>query len=409
MEKNGKLYSCDYCNYSTRANSGFNKHLTTQKHIRLKQMCNNGSLNNLSHTCNICNYTTSVLQHYTKHLLTKKHLNMKNTQKMESPKIANIETESAPQKLLKQRRISYVCNDCQFYSIDKTNYGIHCLTQKHKIKMEKKEKENETGTETEPECPNTNEASCSYENESDEKKMVDYLTNTNHSSNNIIIDKNVLIDILKQGNDFKQMFVEHIKQTDDFKNIIINQTNKLTHLGSKENTIIHNTNCNNNTRFNLNFFLNEQCKDAMNMNEFIESLEIGIEDLEYVGKHGYINGITKIVANSLSQLGVYKRPIHCTDLKREIIHIKDEDQWKKDNETHEITNKMIEKVTYKNLKLVSPWQKQNPKCEILDSPEYNLWWNIAKQSNGGGDISKNVNQVLKNVAKTVYVDKNDIN
>jgi len=106
-------------------------------------------------------------------------------------------------------------------------------------------------------------------------------------------------------------------------------------------------------------------------------------------------------------LGIYKRPIHCTDLKREIIHIKEEDKWKKDNEEHEMTNKMIEKVAYKNLKLVSPWQKKHPECQVLDSPEYNLWWNIAKQSNGGSDVDKNVNQVLKNISKMVYIDKNE--
>lgn len=362
--KNLSDLSCENCNYNTSSKKDFDKHLSTRKHMRLH------SGNKIEYICKKCDYNTSIMQNYEKHLLTRKHAKMKNTKKMENnigiiPNNKNCCNYPLPY-------VSYICEPCEYSSGDKTNYAKHCLTKKH--------------IRNHP------------------SKIASELPHDD-ASDTITIDKTILLELLKQGNDFKQMFVDHIKQTDDFKSIIIDQNNKFA-LSAKGNTIITNTNCNN--HFNLNFFLNEQCKDAMNINEFIESIEIGIDDLEYVGKHGYINGITKIVTNNLTQLGVYKRPIHCSDLKREIIHIKDEDQWKKDNETHEMTNKMIEKVTYKNLKLVSPWQKQHPKCEVLDSPEYNLWWNIAKQSNGGTDIHKNVNQVLKNITKSVYIDKTDI-
>jgi hypothetical protein len=381
MEKNGKKwkkYSCEFCTYTTSRKKDYDKHVSTRKHEKMGTLYEkNGKSHTVLHQCDACGYNTSVSQNYEKHILTRKHTKMENATKSNTFS-HQPETEEKPEK----KYVFYNCIECNFNTKDKTNYGKHCLTKKHIQNIENIEKrKSEIVEQPIPniELPNMN------------------ITEPNDNSNNIVIDKNMFFELLKQGNDFKQMFLQHIEQT-----------NKLVDIHSKGNTIINNNNTNCNNRFNLSLFLNEQCKDAMNINEFIESIEIGIDDLEYVGKHGYISGITKIVTNSLNQLGIYKRPIHCTDLKREIIHIKEEDKWKKDNEEHEMTNKMIEKVAYKNLKLVSPWQKKHPECQVLDSPEYNLWWNIAKQSNGGSDVDKNVNQVLKNISKMVYIDKNEI-
>ena len=383
MEKNGKklkIFSCEFCTYTTSHKKDYDKHVSTRKHEKMGTLYEkNGKSQYFLHRCDACNYSTSVSQNYEKHILTRKHT------KMELSNNSNTlshqpDTEDKSEK----KYVFYNCIECNFNTKDKTNYGKHCLTKKHIQNIQKN---------------NSEMVESSIFNTEGSTIETSIIAEHSDNSNNIVIDKNMFFELLKQGNDFKQMFLEHIEQT-----------NKLVDINLKGNTVINNnnnnTNCNN--RFNLNLFLNEQCKDAMNINEFIESIEIGIDDLEYVGKHGYISGITKIVTNSLNQLGIYKRPIHCTDLKREIIHIKEEDKWKKDNQEHEMTNKMIEKVAYKNLKLVSPWQKKHPEYQVLDSPEYNIWWNIAKQSNGGSDVDKNVNQVLKNISKNVYIDKNEI-
>lgn len=319
-------------------------------------------INNL-YTCVCCSYVSRIKCDYKKHLLTKKH-------GRNSKLPIHIEDHDAD---IKKIEPSYVCINCDFKTNDKKDYTRHMHTQKHK----------ERNNELENIICQENAQTTSSE-----------IPKIDLSNEKITIDKDILLELIKQSNDFKQLMID--------------QNAKLFELAEKRNTTINNTNTNTNctnNRFNLNFFLNEQCKDAMNINDFIDSIEIGFNELEYVGKHGYINGITKIVSDSLKQIGLYKRPIHCTDLKREIIHIKDKDEWKKEDETHEITNKMIDIVSNKNLRLVGPWQKEHPQYEVLDSPEYVIWWNIAKQVNSNFD--KNTSQILKNITKIVHVDKVD--
>ena len=317
--------------------------------------------------CICCNYITRIKCDYNKHLLTRKHdKNSKRTITEDIPiKKEECVKEASAEEIDYRKIILYTCCNCDFKTNDKKDYNRHINTQKHK--------------ERNSQCSETN----TNENENSE------ITNIDSSNEKITIDKNILLELIKQSNDFKQLMID--------------QNAKLLELAEKRNTTINN-NCNNN-RFNLNFFLNEQCKDAMNINDFIDSIEIGFDELEYVGKHGYINGITKIVSDSLKQIGLYKRPIHCTDLKREIIHIKDQDEWKKEDDNHEITNKMIDTLSTKNLRLVGSWQKEHPEYAILDSPEYYIWWNIAKQANAHFD--KNTAQILKNITKIVHVDKID--
>jgi hypothetical protein len=226
-----------------------------------------------------------------------------------------------------------------------------------------------------------------------------------NEENNILIDKDLFFIIIKNNQDL-------LKDNQEFKNMMIEQNKQMIELSrntgknTTNNTIINTIN--NNQKFNLNFFLNEQCKDAMNLSDFIDSIDVSLQDLEYVGEHGYVNGITKIIMDNLNQLDLYKRPIHCTDLKREVIHIKDNDKWEKDTEDNEKMRKFIASVGRKNSDLVHPWQLKNPEYEILDSPKYNQWLRLAMRSNEYSKEQKNHEAILRNIAKKIYIDKNEI-
>jgi hypothetical protein len=210
------------------------------------------------------------------------------------------------------------------------------------------------------------------------------------------ISPHLVIEIMKQNN----MLME---QNQEFKSLIIEQNSKFMEL--KQNVIVNNTTNNN---FNLNVFLNEKCKDAISMIDFVNSLQVGTMDVEYTGVHGYVEGITKIFIDGLKQLDVYKRPIHCTDLKRETLYIKEDESWEKDNQEKTKFKKAIGTVVRKNMLQIKRWQEENPRCNILDSNEYVLHMSIMRQSLGGGNQEKtdrNNEKIIKNIAKQVVVDR----
>ena len=322
--------------------------------------------------CNNCNYITTNKKDYNKHLLTKKHK-------------------------LTLDGINFQCNKCCYITKCNQDYEKHLSSKKHKSNNGE-----QTNIVNDYSCKKCNKyyanrqslwrhsKNCIYIEENEENQL--------DENESIVVNKNTFIELLKQNNEFKDFILE---QNKEFNNRFIEQNNKIIELSQKENIVYNTTN-----HFNLNFFLYEKCKDAINMKEFIESIKLDFEDLEYVGCHGYIDGITKIFIDELKQLDLYKRPIHCTDLKREIIHIKEDNEWIKDNEEHTNIKKVVEYVADKNLKMLALWQKEHPESAILDSRMYNMWLNIAKHSiNPMDKYDKNNMEVVRNIVKNVYINK----
>ena len=223
-------------------------------------------------------------------------------------------------------------------------------------------------------------------------------------------DISVIFEILKQNKDFKELLVEQTekmmelnKQNNDFKELLVEQNEKIIDLAGK----IGNTTNNNhikkqNNNFNLNFFLNETCKNAITLDDFVESLQINTQTAEYVGKHGFINGITNIFMNGLKELDVHMRPIHCTDAKRETMYIKGA-EWEKDDETNPKMKAAITDVSNKNLKQYPVWIEENPDSKIVGTDKYEEQLKIMM---GMLDIRTNKEQIIKNIAKQVVIDKN---
>ena len=286
---------------------------------------------------------------------------------------------------------NFVCESCDYVTSRKSQYDRHLSTPKHK---------NTTNTtiNTTNLVPKSSEnfiCECGkeYKHHSslwNHKKKCDlkYFTEPNDES----VDKDKLILMLIKQNS------ELIKETSEFKNmmmeVIKNGTHNTTHTNSHNKT------------FNLQFFLNETCKDAMNIMDFVDSIKLQLSDLENVGKLGYVDGISKIIVSNLNSLDETKRPVHCTDSKREVMYVKDEDKWEKENETKVKLRKAIKYVAHKNTKMLSEFRTKNPDCLKSSSKVSDQYNKLVFEALGGkGDNdSEKEDKIIKNIAKEVTID-----
>ena len=205
--------------------------------------------------------------------------------------------------------------------------------------------------------------------------------------------------LIKENSEFKQLLIEQNKQ-------MIEQNTQILAVAKKSNNT-NNINSNNTNSFNLNVFLNETCKNAMNIMDFVSQLQVGIKDLEETGRLGFSEGISKIFINGLKQIDIIDRPIHCSDFKREILYIKDKNQWSKDDEQKTLTN-AIKHVAHKNMKQISAWTKTHSEFNNSSSKENDKYLKIVSESMSGSsqeESDNNYNKIIKNIVKETIIDK----
>ena len=172
---------------------------------------------------------------------------------------------------------------------------------------------------------------------------------------------------------------------------------------SHNNTNSMNTNCHNNS-FSMNVFLNEQCKDAMNMKDFVNSIQLNLTDLENVERDGYVKGMSNILIDNLQKTDVYKRPVHCSDVKRETLYVKDDDEWEQDGPDHPKMVNAVLAVEHKNVALVNEWAKAHPLCMNSNTRENERYMKLSKAATDG-EKEGNIAKVIRRVAKNVAIDK----
>jgi len=209
------------------------------------------------------------------------------------------------------------------------------------------------------------------------------------------ITPELLIDLIKQNKELQQTLVEQNKT-------IVELVNKS---GINNNFINSN---NNNKTFNLQLFLNETCKDAINLTDFINQIQLSITDLEETGKLGYAEGISKVFIKNLNDIDFTQRPIHCSDFKRDILYIKNDNQWNKDDDHKTNLSNAINRVANKNIKQIHEWQKLNPKYNDTDSKQNDKYMKIVLNSMSGSTLEEqknNINKIIKNVTKEVVIKK----
>ncbi len=178
-------------------------------------------------------------------------------------------------------------------------------------------------------------------------------------------------------------------------------------MSNSNNTINANTinaNTTNNNSFNMNVFLNEQCKDAMNMKDFVNSIQLNLTDLENVGNLGYVKGMSNILIDNLQKMDVYKRPVHCSDVKRDTLYVKENNEWERDGPDHPKMVNAVLAVEHKNVALVSEWAKANPRCMNSNTRENERYMKLSKAATDG-EKEGNIAKVIKRVAKNVAIDK----
>ena len=281
----------------------------------------------------------------------------------------------------------YHCDKCEYICSKKYNWFRHLSSNKHKMPL-----------------------SDNLGEQKSENEQVEYFCNNcdkkYKSRNGLWVHKKKCvspeIEAQKHNLELQKQNLELHKQ--------ILEICKNLQPGSINNS--HNNNNNNhsnNKTFNLHFFLNETCKNAMNISEFIENISLQLSDLENMGKLGYVEGVSKIIIKNLNALEVTQRPLHCTDKKRDTVYVKDEDEWQKEEEDKKHIREVISNVVSKNMKLLPEYENKYPECmnpESKKSDEYNK---IIMESMGGGMdvVDKNKEKIIKKVSKSVVIEKEE--
>jgi hypothetical protein len=317
------------------------------------------------------------------------------------------------EKLEKTRNFS--CNNCCFNTVSKNDYARHCLTAKHK-KNENLTKVQYMLTEiTQPHiCTQCNKVYKSRVGLWGHKKKCNYPEPIENTIEHTLIQPIICTDVMVTDNS-STLILEILKQNQsillenkEFKDMIVEQNKTILDLATKTGNTTTNISNTTNNKFNLQIFLNETCKDAIDINDFVKNLPVSFSQLENIGQNGYVAGITDIILKQLKSMDITKRPLHCTDLKRDTMYIKEADAWIKDTNENTKMTQIFRRIANNNYNTIQRWSQQNPNSQKSDSKENIFCIGVMLNSLGAiGDAQiKFDNKVLKSIAKLVYVDKN---
>ena len=286
----------------------------------------------------------------------------------------------------------FICKYCDFSSHKKSEWIRHCETKKHKSRI--------LATNSNKKTPKKkiyftcnlcnkeykdrsglwrHKKGCFFKNDKENEENEETEENEKKKKN-FKIDNNFVLKIMKQNNDLQTQIVDLLK--------------KGTH-----------TTTNNNNTFNLQIFLNVTCKNAMNITDFTESVKPQLDDLEKIGKLGFIEGISNIILKNLSALDISERPVHCSDLQRDIVYIKDEDKWEKEDDKKNKLRKTIREVANKNIKLLSEYAETYPNCKEAESSKNEEYLQILLETMGGPgeNIIEKEEKIIQRLTKEVEI------
>ena len=293
----------------------------------------------------------------------------------------------------------FYCETCDTGTDNKKDFGKHLATAKHRKKCDLTNiEQNLTDKSPLIVCNNCN---TSYKSRVGLWYHLKKCENPNVGTNSLDYTS-IISQLLNQNNELKNFIIEqaseHKKETMEIVNKVIENVKPST----TNNTI--NGNVNNTQKFNINVFLNEQCKDAMNLSDFINKIEVSREDLENNAQLGFVGGISKIFLDNLKQLSINERPIHCTDLKRETMYIKDDDKWTKETGPAKL-NTVIQRISQKSTRTLLDWKKVNPDYNDNDSAFSTRCIVIQRNSMAGYDRETYYPKVIHAIARETIVNK----
>ena len=287
----------------------------------------------------------------------------------------------------KESTLKYTCEKCDFICSKKSNYDKHIITRKHINNYTELQKEA-------IKMPKKYVCICGKDYVHRQGLYTHKKTCTYDKEKNVIINPmeevktltSLVMELMKSNTDLQKQLVEVCKNTSNTTNNIHNNSHNKT--------------------FNLQFFLNEQCKDAMNISDFADSFDLQLSDLESIGELGYVEGITKLFVDKLNSMDIYKRPIHCSDAKREILYVKDDNKWEREERNNPKLRYAIKTVSFRNMKLAVLWSDTYPESKDGESHLNDTYMKLIKESTGGnGEISISEDKIIRRIAKNILIEK----
>ena len=288
----------------------------------------------------------------------------------------------------------YYCEPCDFTSSKKSNYEVHITTAKHK----------KITNDDSNQSIKSHICQCGKEFKYRQGLSRHRKNCTHHSTQESTdTDKDDKYDMLSST------IMMLVNENREFKQLLVEQNAKMMEMaGNMGGHNHHNTtNTNSHNKFNLNVFLNEQCKDAMTLKDFVKSMEISMEEFIETGEIGFVDGLSQVLIQRIGDMDIHDRPIHCTDLKRETVYVKDAEKWEKDTNKEKFS-KAIKGVAYKNERMRPKWYAETPNVEILGSENCEKFFKYSAAALGGFVTEENrvfENKIMKNVMKEVTIDK----
>uniref|UniRef100_A0A6C0H1Y3 C2H2-type domain-containing protein n=1 Tax=viral metagenome TaxID=1070528 RepID=A0A6C0H1Y3_9ZZZZ len=394
------VYKCDICEYTTKYKNSYDRHLLSNRHVK------NQSGESVEHVCEYCNYKTFSKKGLNAHFLTKKHTYMVSQKHVTIDKQVSVDKKK--KMTTDSQKHTYNCEFC------KKNYSSRQSLWKHKQICQESQDTNEFENTYNSENDDDAKVSDSENDDCTRKSYTDSDSDNDYdlkskgafpkNKKNTEFTPEILLQLFKQNSDYQALMLEQQK----FFFEKMSSANNVSNNSNNSNVNSMNSAHSHNKTFNIQFFLNEHCKNAIDINEFVRTLDYSTENLESNMRLGYTGGISKMITDKIRKTPVEERPLHCCDEKREKLYIRNNGEWITGNDSKEKIQSVIADIANNNYQTFRQWVRENPSCLTLDTPAYKKYtaiYNGVIGSRTDAEEIKHVKKILTNIISDIVIEK----